>query len=73
VLVLRVCAGAAFLVVMRVAGTRMGASGGQYVAASLSVLTGLQTLDLICTGLCLLLLWGWSWDCVREGVFGCLC
>jgi len=72
VFVLRVCACAAFLVVMRVAGNELGTEGGKCVAALLSVLTGLQTLHLAGTGSCLLLLWGWSWDCVREGVFGCL-
>ena len=70
--VLRVCACAAFLFVMRVADNALGSDGGQCVAASLSVLTGLQTLNLHCTGLYLLLLWRWVWDCVREGVFGCL-
>ena len=70
--VLRVCACAAFLIVMRVAANELGPEGGQCVAASLSVLTGLQLLNLASTGLCLLLLWGWFWDCVREGVFGCL-
>ena len=72
VFVLRVCACAAFLFVMRVAGNSLGPEGGKSVAASLSVLTGLQTLNLSCTGLFLLLMWGWFWDCVREGVFGCL-
>ncbi len=56
---LRVCACAAFLLVMRVAGNFLGPEGGKCVAASLSVLTGLQTLDLCCTDLCLLLMWGW--------------
>ena len=59
VFVLRVCACAAFLFVMRVAANSLGPEGGQCVAASLSVLTGLQRLDLGGTGLCLLLLWGW--------------
>ncbi len=70
--VLRVCLSAAFLFVMRVAGNKLGPEGGQCVAASLSVLTGLQTLDLSCTGLFLLLLWGWPWDCVREGGSVCV-
>ena len=48
-----------FMFVMRVADNKLGPLGGQCVAASLSVLTGLQTLDLNCKGLCLLLLWGW--------------
>ena len=48
-----------FMFVMRVAGNSLGPEGGQCVAASLSVLTGLQELDLCCTVLCLLLLWGW--------------
>jgi len=72
VFVFRVCACAAFLFVMRVAVNELGPEGGQCVAASLSVLTGLQTLVLHGTGLCLLLMWGWFWDCVREGVFGSL-
>jgi len=65
VFVLRVCAYAAFLCVMRVAANEFRPQGGQCVAASLSVLTGLRTLNLGCTGLFLLLLWGWFWDCVR--------
>ena len=48
-----------FMFVMRVADNELGPEGGKCVAASLSVLTGLQTLDLCCTGLCLLLLWAW--------------
>ena len=48
-----------FMFVMRVAGNHMGPEGGKCVAASLSVLTGLQKLFLDGTGLCLLLLWGW--------------
>ena len=59
VFVLRVCACAAFLFVMRVAGNELGPLGGQCVVASLSVLTGLQELRLVGTGLWLLLLWGW--------------
>ncbi len=55
--VFKVCARAAFLFVMRVAGNWMGREGSQCVAAALSVLTGLQTLDLQSTGLCLL----WAW------------
>ena len=49
-----------------------GADGMRELAGPIAMLTGLQTLDLGSTGLCLLMLWGWSWDCVREGVFGCL-
>ena len=59
VFVLRVCARAAFVLVMRVADNDMGPEGVQFVAASLSVLTGLQTLNLSRTDLCLWLLWGW--------------
>ena len=58
--VLRVSACAAFVLVMSVAGNELGPEGGKCVAASLSVLTGLQTLELHGTCLCLLLLlWGW--------------
>jgi len=59
VFVLRVCACAAVLFVMRVAGNSLGPLGGKFVAASLSVLTGLRTLDLTGMVLFLLLLWGW--------------
>jgi len=59
VFVFRVCACAAFLFLMRVADNALGSLGGQCVAASLSVLTGLQTLNLCGTCLFLLLLWGW--------------
>ena len=70
--VLRVCACAALSFVMRVAGNDLGPEGGQYVAASLSVLTGLQTLDLGGTGSCLLLLWG-SFGIVRGREFWDVC
>jgi len=66
VFVFRVCACAVFVFVMRVADNNIGPEGGKCVAASLSVLTGLQTLNLGGTSLCLLLEWGWFWDCVRE-------
>jgi hypothetical protein len=45
--------------VMCLADNSLGPLGVQCVAAALSVLTGLQTLDLQSTGLCLLLLCGW--------------
>ena len=48
-----------FMFVMRVADNDLGPEGGQCIAASLSVLTGLQELHLGCTGLFVLLLWGW--------------
>ena len=50
--VLRVCACAAFLVVMRVAGNELGPVGGEHVSRALIHLTGLQTLNLEST--CLL-------------------
>jgi hypothetical protein len=69
--VLRVFARAAFLFVMLVSGNNLGPEGGKCIAASLSVLTGLQMLDLSGTGLCLLLLLLWGWfGIVREGGSG---
>ena len=57
---------------LNLSGNFFGADGMRELAGPIDMLTGLQALDLQGTGLCLLLLWGWSWDCVREGVFGCL-
>jgi len=57
---------------LNLCSNRFGPHWMRELAGPIAMLTGLQTLDLGSTGLCLLMLWGWSWDCVREGVFGCL-
>ena len=38
-----------YLIVMRVAGNGFGPTGGERIAFALTVLTGLQTLNLGCT------------------------